>query len=247
MEFDPNNMIIKLCMQGMHMDENGKREEAEKLFLQAWSQSACDFEWFTTAYCVALHQKNTSDKLEWLELALEHAMKINSQTINPAIATTYSKLAQCYKVLGDSDNNEKSLVLAMSYSDKIYDDGPFYHGTRANLQIGDFLTAKNNSNYEAELVMNHVYFTGRVNVAALAAALANASGEARVYLVEPMGFFEHDPNVTDKKFPGNPTRSYRTESPLKIIGEINDWARVSSDTIQKWRERLANNKGKIIN
>ena len=83
--------------------------------------------------------------------------------------------------------------------------------------------------------------------AGLAAALAKGEGPERVYIVEPTGDFENDPNVTDKKFPGNPTRSYRTQAPLKIIGEITDWVKQMPDEIQKWREKLANNKGEIIN
>ena len=71
---------------------------------------------------------------------------------------------------------------------------------------------------------------------------ANAS-----YIVEPTGSFENDPNVTDKKFPGNPTRSYRSTAPLKIVGEVTDWVRITPEELQKWREKLANNKGEIIN
>jgi hypothetical protein len=129
----------------------------------------------------------------------------------------------------------------------ILDEGPFYHGTRADLKIGDLLTAGFQSNYKPEIIMNHIYFTALVNGAGLAAALAQGSGDQRVYLVEPTGTFENDPNVTDKKFPGNPTRSYRSQAPLKIVGEITDWVRQTPEEIQTWRERLANNKGEIIN
>ena len=95
--------------------------------------------------------------------------------------------------------------------------------------------------------MNHIYFTAMVNGAGLAAALAKGDGRERVYIVEPTGSFENDPNVTDKKFPGNPTRSYRSQAPLKIVGEVTDWARQTPEDVQKWREKLANNKGEIIN
>jgi rifampin ADP-ribosylating transferase len=81
----------------------------------------------------------------------------------------------------------------------------------------------------------------------LAAALAKGDGVERVFMVEPTGNFENDPNLTDKKFPGNPTRSYRSEAPLKIIGEIKEWNRRSPEEIQKFREKLDNNKGEIIN
>lgn len=95
--------------------------------------------------------------------------------------------------------------------------------------------------------MNHIYFTALVDGAGLAAALARGDGPERVYIVEPTGSFENDPNVTNKKFPGNPTRSYRSQAPLKIIGEVTDWTRLTPEELQTWRERLANIKGEIIN
>ena len=95
--------------------------------------------------------------------------------------------------------------------------------------------------------MNHIYFTALVNGAGLAAALAKGDGRERVYVVQPTGSFENDPNVTNKKFPGNPTRSYRTRAPLKIVGEITDWIKQTPEELQKWREKLPNVKGKIIN
>ncbi|NEU70642.1 NAD(+)--rifampin ADP-ribosyltransferase [Spirosoma agri] len=121
----------------------------------------------------------------------------------------------------------------------VLDEGPFYHGTKADLQVGDLLTAGFESNYKPELIMNHIYFTALANGAGLAAALAKGDGCERVYIVEPMGCFENDPNVTDKKFPGNPTRSYRSREPLKIVGELTDWVRQTPEERQKWRERLA--------
>lgn len=129
----------------------------------------------------------------------------------------------------------------------VLDGGPFYHGTRADLQVGDLLTAGFRSNYKPEVVMNHIYFTALVNGAGLAAALAQGDGPERVYIVEPTGSFENDPNVTDKKFPGNPTRSYRSQAPLKIVGEVTDWVRITPEELQNWRERLATIKGDIIN
>ncbi|MFD0939546.1 NAD(+)--rifampin ADP-ribosyltransferase [Pedobacter boryungensis] len=134
---------------------------------------------------------------------------------------------------------------------EILDIGPFYHGTKADLKPGDLLTAGFNSNYYDEVIMNHIYFTALPNGAGLAAALAKGNGEDRVYLVEPTGSFENDPNVTDKKFPGNPTRSYRSTAPLKIVGEVTDWVRLTPEELQQWRERIANLKAdsnaKIIN
>lgn len=113
--------------------------------------------------------------------------------------------------------------------------------------MGELLLAGGNSNYKTELKMNHIYFTALLHGAGLAAALAKGDGKERVYIVEPTGPFENDPNLTDKKFPGNPSRSYRSEAPLKIIGEVTDWARQSPEEIQKFREKVANQNGEIIN
>jgi len=131
------------------------------------------------------------------------------------------------------------------------DDGPFFHGTRADLQIGDLLSAGFRSNYRPEVVMNHIYFTALVDGAGLAAELAASDGEPRVYRVEPTGEFENDPNVTDKKFPGNPTRSYRSAEPLRVVGEVTDWTRLTPEQLLVWRQRLAalaaDARGEIIN
>ena len=132
---------------------------------------------------------------------------------------------------------------------ELLDDGPFFHGTKATLNTGDLLTAGYRSNYRPEVVMNHIYFTALVDGAGLAAELAAVDDEPHVYLVEPTGEFETDLNVTDKKFPGNPTRSYRRSAPLGVIAEVNDWPWLSPDALRQWRERLVaiGNKGEIIN
>ncbi|MGO2034969.1 MAG: NAD(+)--rifampin ADP-ribosyltransferase [Brevibacterium sp.] len=119
------------------------------------------------------------------------------------------------------------------------DDGPFFHGTKAQLEPGDLLTPGFNSNYRPEVVMNHIYFTALPDGAGLAAEIAALEGIPHVYEVEPTGEFENDPNVTDKKFPGNPTRSYRSTSPLRIIREVTDWTRLSPQDLATWRQRLA--------
>jgi Rifampin ADP-ribosyl transferase len=247
MEFNPNNNVIKLCVQGMDMEGKDKPEEASRLFLQAWNEATNDFEKFTAAHCVARHQKNVSDKLKWLETALQFALKINNDSVISAFPSLYSNIAKCYEDLSDPDNAKKNNELAISFTDKLSDNGPFYHGTKADLEVGDLLTAGGRSNYKPEVIMNHIYFTALVNGAGLAAALAKGDGRERVYIVEPTGSFENDPNVTDKKFPGNPTRSYRTQAPLKIVGEVTDWVRQTPEELQKWREKLSNVKGDIIN
>ncbi|GGR51328.1 rifampin ADP-ribosylating transferase [Nocardioides luteus] len=134
------------------------------------------------------------------------------------------------------------------------DDGPFFHGTTADLKVGDLLTPGFPSNYRPEVTMNHIYFTALRDGAGLAAELAVdlADGEAepRVYQVEPTGEFENDPNVTDKKFPGNPTRSFRSTEPLRIVAEVLDWTRLTPEALQMWRERLVairTERAEIIN
>ena len=131
------------------------------------------------------------------------------------------------------------------------DTGPFFHGTKAELQPGDLLTSGFQSNYDDSVVMNHIYFTAIAKGAGLAAEIAKGSGRPRVYVVEPTGEFENDPNVTDKKFPGNPTRSYRSTEPLRVVGEVHDWTRLTPEALQAWRDRLAeilvDERGEIIN
>lgn len=147
-----------------------------------------------------------------------------------------------------SRRGSSAYAVAVSHA---LDEGPFFHGTKANLRVGDLLTAGFRSNYRPEVVMNHIYFTALPNGAGLAAELAAGEGTPRVYAVEPTGAFEDDPNVTDKKFPGNPTRSYRSSAPLRVVGEVTEWTRQTPEALQAWRERLAalraSGQGEIIN
>ena len=247
MEFSPFNNVVKLSLQGMDMEEKDKPGEALKLFLQGWNEATSDFEKFIAAYYVARLQETIPGKLKWLKTALQFALKINDDAVKSAFPSLYSNIAKCYEELGDRDKAKENSELAISFKNNPSDKGPFYHGTKANLQIGDLLTAGGSSNYKAELKMNHIYFTAMVNGAGLAAALAKGDGHEHVYIVEPTGSFENDPNVTDKKFPGNPTRSFRSQAPLKVVGEVTDWVKPRPEELQKWREKLANNKGEIIN
>ena len=247
MEFSPFNNVVKYCLQGMDMEEKGKPEEAGKLFLQGWDEATNAFEKFLAAHYVARHQKTVSDQLKWLETALEYALKINDDSVKSAFPALYLNIAKCYEALGDTEKSREYADSAALFKNNLSDKGPFYHGTKANLQVGDLLTAGGDSNYQSDLKMNHIYFTAMVNGAGLAAALAKGDGRERVYIVEPTGNFENDPNVTDKKFPGNPTRSYRSQEPLKIVGEVTEWVGPTPENLQKFREKLANNKGEIIN
>jgi rifampin ADP-ribosylating transferase len=247
MEFNPNNHIVKLCVEAMEKEGNGNVEEAGKIFLQAWNEATNDFEKYLAGYYVARQQKNIPAKLQWLKTSLKYALKVNNNVVIAAFPILYSDIAKCYEDLNDTANAKTNYELASSFNDSLSDNGPFYHGTKADMKVGDLLTAGGQSNYKPDLKMNHIYFTALVNGAGLAAALAKGDGNERVYIVEPTGSFENDPNVTNKKFPGNPSRSYRTLAPLKIIGEVTEWVKQTPEQLQQWREKLANNKGEIIN
>ncbi|MDR1604446.1 MAG: NAD(+)--rifampin ADP-ribosyltransferase [Gracilibacteraceae bacterium] len=246
-KFDPHNAVIKLCMDGLNLEDSGRAEDAAAIFYQARQAATDDYERFIAAYHWARQQKSGPDKLQWMETSLRCAQNINDDNVMSAYATLYLHIAQCYEDLGDFEQAQRNYELANSHQGAPSDQGPFYHGTKADLPLGALLTAGQNSNYQAELKMNHIYFTANLNGAGLAAALAQGEGRERVYIVEPTGAFEHDPNLTDKKLPGNLTRSYRSQEPLRIIGEETAWVKPTITERLKWNENLAENKGEIIN
>ena len=106
---------------------------------------------------------------------------------------------------------------------EVHEPGVYLHGTKADLAVGDLLVPGRASNFEQGRVMNHVYFTETLDAATWGAELAAGGGRGRIYVVEPTGEFEDDPNVTDKRFPGNPTRSYRSLEPLRVVAEVQGW------------------------
>jgi Rifampin ADP-ribosyl transferase len=121
--------------------------------------------------------------------------------------------------------------------------GPFFHGTKTALKVGDELVAGHGSNFQAGRVSNNIYFTALVETAAwgaeLATALAGGDERGHIYVVEPLGPFEDDPNVTNKKFPGNVTESYRTKHPLRVVGEVDDWTGHDPEVLQGMLTNLA--------
>ena len=119
----------------------------------------------------------------------------------------------------------------------VIDKGPFFHGTKAELNVGDLLKPNNLSNYQNKK-SNYIYFTATLDAAKWGAELAKSNSKERIYLVEPLGEFENDPNLTDKKFPGNPTRSYRSKYPLKIVAELSSWERHSDEEINNMLSAL---------
>lgn len=122
-------------------------------------------------------------------------------------------------------------------------EGPFFHGTKATLEPGDELVPGYGSNFQEGRVSNNIYFTSIVETAAwgaeLSTALAGLPERGHIYVVEPLGPFEDDPNVTDKKFAGNPTRSYRTRHPLRVVGELDDWEGHAPEVLMAMLDGLA--------
>ncbi len=114
----------------------------------------------------------------------------------------------------------------------------FYHGTKASLDIGDLIAPGFGSNF-VERGLKHVYFTATLDAATWGAELARGAGRGRIFIVEPTGPFEDDPNLTDKRFPGNMTASYRSLDPLRIIGEVKDWVGHPPERLQQMRDSLA--------
>ena len=114
----------------------------------------------------------------------------------------------------------------------------FYHGTKADLSVGDLITPGFGSNF-ADRSLKHIYFSATLEAATWSAELARGEGRGRIYIVEPTGLFEDDPNLTDKKFPGNITASYRSLEPLRVIGEVEDWTGHTAEQLQAMRDGLA--------
>ena len=126
---------------------------------------------------------------------------------------------------------------------EVYEPGVYLHGTKATLAVGEMLVPGRESNFEDGRVMNHVYFTATLDAAVWGAELAEGHGRGRIYIVEPSGEFEDDPNLTDKRFPGNPTRSFRSREPLRVVGELVDWVGHSREKLQEMRDGLAALRG----
>ena len=113
----------------------------------------------------------------------------------------------------------------------------FYHGTRAELVVGDLLTVGRGSNYQAA-PMSWIYFSAALESAIWGCELAAGDGRERIYIVAPTGDWFDDPNLTDKKFPGNPTRSYRSRFPLRIVGEVESWEPHAPEILQSMKDNL---------
>ncbi len=114
----------------------------------------------------------------------------------------------------------------------------FYHGTKADLKTGDLMIPGFQSNYGSRNKAKYIYFSATLDAAIWGAELAVGEGTGKIYIVEPIGPYEDDPNLTDKKFPGNPTKSYRTKEPLRIVGEVKDWQGHTEEQLKTMRDAL---------
>lgn len=120
----------------------------------------------------------------------------------------------------------------------VFSRGSFFHGTKADLKIGEFIVTGKKKNYADDRKSQYVYFAGTLEAAVWGAELVEGEGKERIYVVEPTGDFEDDPNLTDKKFPGNPTKSYRSKQPLKIVAEVTGWEGHAPKLLNSRRESL---------
>lgn len=125
----------------------------------------------------------------------------------------------------------------------VQDLGPFFHGTKADLTPGDLLEPGFSSNFGERRQANHIYLTATLDAAVWGAELAVGELPGRIYRVEPTGLLENDPNLTDTRFAGNPTRSYRTRDPVRVVGEVMDWEGHSPEVLQAMRDHLETLKG----
>jgi hypothetical protein len=146
-------------------------------------------------------------------------------------------------VTGSIADSSAAAYVPVTFDSCGHVEGPFFHGTRAAFERGDEIVAGHPSNYHEGRVSNHVYFAGLLEPAIWGAELATAlmgdDGRGRVYVVEPTGPFEDDPNVTNKRFPGNVTRSYRTRHPMLIVDEVHDWEGHPPDAVQGMLDHIA--------
>lgn len=140
-----------------------------------------------------------------------------------------------------SSPHELKQLAAMTNHPSVFSQS-FFHGTRANLNPGDFIVVGYESNFTSAKPLSWVYFASTLDAAIWGAELAIGSKQQRIYVVEPTGSIEDDPNVTDKKFPGNPTMSYRSRDPLRVIGEVINWEGHPPERLQQMKEALARMK-----
>lgn len=173
-----------------------------------------------------------------LDKSIELAKRLNYDTIK---LDTAGFMESAIKLYTDNNFVEIPAYRLNSHPEARYfelDIRTYYHGTKANLNEGDMIGPGFSSNYGQRKQAKYVYFTATLDAATWGAELAVGEGEGRIYIVEPTGPLEDDPNLTDKKFPGNPTKSYRTQAPLRVIGEVKDWKGHDPQQLKTMRDHL---------
>ena len=135
-------------------------------------------------------------------------------------------------IKNDSSNNKQASAFSQT----------FFHGTKADLKTGDFIRVGFNSNYGHQKEAKYIFLTSTLDAAIWGAELASGEGRERIYLVEPTGTIENDPDLTDKKFPGNPTMSYRSTEPFRVVGEVIGWAGHPINQVKAMKDALENLK-----
>ncbi|MBL7962574.1 MAG: NAD(+)--rifampin ADP-ribosyltransferase [Flavobacteriales bacterium] len=133
---------------------------------------------------------------------------------------------------------KEGFTMGLDQLDQLFTEQKFYHGTKADLKAGDLIEPGNHSNYGQQKKARFVYLTATLDAATWGAELAQGEGRGRVYIVEPTGHYENDPNLTDKRFKGNPTKSYRTKAALRVVGEVKDWQGHAPEQLQAMKDHL---------
>lgn len=165
---------------------------------------------------------------------------------NHFIARNGSTIVRCHLHFASAEDLERIIqmgfkegfTMGLEQLDGLLASTTFYHGTKANLKTGDLIAPGNRSNYGRQKSAKYVYLTATLDAATWGAELAQGEGRGRIYIVEPTGHYENDPNLTDQKFKGNPTKSYRTKSPVRVVGEVTDWKGHSPEQLQAMRDHL---------
>jgi rifampin ADP-ribosylating transferase len=141
----------------------------------------------------------------------------------------------------EKDHSEKKTILQKPFAQT------YFHGTKADLKLGDFIEAGFNSNFGQRKNAKYIFLTSTLDAAIWGAELAIGEGRERIYLVEPTGAIEDDPDLTDRKFPGNPTQSFRSTQPFKVVGEITLWQRHPAAQVQAMKDGLARLREQGVN
>ena len=177
MRFNPTSPFIQQLMQAIIQTEQGNLAQAEAILDRMYRQTDDDYEKFLLAYQFSKVTTDIFERVKWLSVSLESAQKIDDEEVKSAYVTLFRDLSAAYKVLGNHDYEKKYLELAEAEPKTPTYQGPFYHGTKADLEVGDLLVPGGLSNYQDDLVMNHIYFTANLNGAGLAATLVKGTGK----------------------------------------------------------------------